>query len=132
MTRSPVGGDSRAPARPRSPGPDLLVRAKPRLADPAAPPLDELAQIAELADRARAALLDTLAFAPGREATSRAFHCPGRAHVFFEWRCEAPAPGCEVVLPLEGVTSLSESLRLPSGCRASTGDAAARLTCVFR
>ncbi|KAM5544687.1 hypothetical protein V8D89_001585 [Ganoderma adspersum] len=57
-------------------------------------------------DRAAATFLDTLAFVPGRESTSKPFHCPGRAHVFLEWRCATD--DCELVIPLEGVTSLSE------------------------
>ena len=57
-------------------------------------------------DRGAAMLLDTLAFVPGRESTSKPFRCPGRSHVFFEWRCATE--DCELVIPLEGVTSLSE------------------------
>ncbi|TBU39973.1 hypothetical protein BD309DRAFT_928027 [Dichomitus squalens] len=58
-------------------------------------------------DRSAASLLDTLSFVPGRESTSRPFHCPGRSHIYFEFRCAAE--DCEITIPLEGVTSLTAS-----------------------
>ena len=53
-----------------------------------------------------ATYLDTLSYISEQESTSRAFHCPSRSHVVFEWRCLTK--DCVVYMPLEGVTSRSE------------------------
>ncbi|KAI0324259.1 hypothetical protein GY45DRAFT_433193 [Cubamyces sp. BRFM 1775] len=54
-----------------------------------------------------ASYLDTLLFAAGHESSSRAFYCPSREHIYMEWRC--PAKDCEIIVALEGVTSLTAS-----------------------
>ncbi|KAI0709720.1 hypothetical protein C8Q76DRAFT_777541 [Earliella scabrosa] len=59
--------------------------------------------------RTRASHLSTLSFAEGTESVSRPFHCPSRSHVFLEWRCAADDCENAIVVPLEGVTSLTAS-----------------------
>ena len=76
---------------PREPGANVAINAS------VLPSLD---------GRNQAAFLDTLTFAAGTESTTRPFHCAGRTSVFFEFDCRTE--GCHIVLPLEGVTSLSK------------------------
>ncbi len=59
------------------------------------------------ADRKSAVFLDALSFAPGTHAVTRPFHCPSRSQIFFEWRCTSEDCENRIVIPLEGVTSLS-------------------------
>ncbi|KAL1941008.1 hypothetical protein VTO73DRAFT_7644 [Trametes versicolor] len=67
--------------------------------------------------------LDTLAFALGKETSSRPFYCPSRSYIFLEWRCAAQ--DCRITMPLEGVTSLTASTDslLQSGFRITQYEA---------
>ncbi|KAM5537652.1 hypothetical protein V8D89_008730 [Ganoderma adspersum] len=58
-------------------------------------------------DGPRANFLNRLAFIPGKDSTSRPFHCPSRSHVHFELRCDED--DCMVQIPLQGVTSKTAS-----------------------
>lgn len=65
---------------------------------------------ADPADRARRVHIDTLPFiVSGKEMDSKPFFCPSRSHVFLEWVCASSECEDQIVIPLEGVTSLSES-----------------------
>ena len=62
-------------------------------------------------DSQGAKFLERLAFIPGKDSTSRPFHCPSRSHVHLELRCDED--DCVVEIPLQGVTSKSKSHMQP-------------------
>ncbi|OCH88787.1 hypothetical protein OBBRIDRAFT_733748 [Obba rivulosa] len=59
--------------------------------------------------------LDNLHFSYGFESFTPPFFCPSRSHLFFQWRC--PTTGCNVHIPLEGVTALTAAV----GSKEQTG-----------